>query len=66
MKKRFRGDYGSSASITEHGDGTATLRIRLGSGRLVKNSTHKNLNAARSAMQRFGDGWTEVKKARSA
>lgn len=63
MTKRYLGSYGSSASITEHRDGTATLRIRIYSGKLVKNSTHKNFAAARAAMRRFGDCWAEARTA---
>lgn len=52
MKKTYR-SYGCSASIAEHRDGTATLKVRDSFGKLIRNSEHKNFKAAEAAWRRM-------------
>lgn len=53
MKTYLKGDYGVTGSITAHRNGTATLRVRLWNGKLVRNSTHASPTAAKSAWYRM-------------
>jgi hypothetical protein len=53
MKTYYKDFYGCTASITDKADGTARLIIRLPNGKKVKDSTHKNHNAALAAWRRF-------------
>lgn len=52
MKTTFR-DYGTTASITNHRDGTATLKIKLPTGKVVHNKVHASHKAAVAAWRRF-------------
>lgn len=49
----YKGDYGFTASVRIHRDGTATLRIWSGYGQLVHNKRHKNQKAAYAAWRRW-------------
>lgn len=53
MTTYYKDFCGATASITEHKDGTATLKIRIPSGKLVHNKVHKNQKAAYSAWRRY-------------
>ena len=60
MKKTYWKDvYGATASLTESKDGTVKLRVFAGMTTTKK--TYKNLKSAKSAMNRIGDCWEEVK-----
>lgn len=51
--KTFFKDYGVTASITNQQDGTATLKIKLPTGKVVHNKVHKSYKAAVAAWRRF-------------
>ena len=51
--KTYYKEYGCTASITDKTDGTARLIIKKQNGKKVKDSIHKNINAAYSAWRRF-------------
>lgn len=53
MKTFFKDLCGTTASVTDHRDGTATLRIKLPTGKLVHNNVHKNHKAALAAWRRY-------------
>ena len=53
MKTYHKDFCGCTASITDKADGTARLIIKTPDGRKVKDSIHKNRNAAVSAWYRF-------------
>ena len=53
MKTYHKDFYGCTASITDKADGTARLVIKNQLGKKVKDSTHKNRNAAVAAWRRF-------------
>ena len=59
MKTYYRDFYGSTASITEHKDGTATLRICNAYGKQVFRATFKTVRGAKISMGRQGDCWTK-------
>lgn len=48
--------YGSTASITEHRNGTATLKICDYLGRTVQRTTHKSFNGARISLGKY-ESW---------
>lgn len=52
MKTTFT-DYGTVATITEHKDGTATLKIKIYTGKIVHNKVHASRNAAVAAWRRY-------------
>lgn len=51
MKTYYKDFYGSTASITEHRDGTATLKICSGMKKI--NKKYKNKKSALSAWYRY-------------
>lgn len=53
MKTYMKGDYGTTASITDLADGRARLIVRAYNGQKVKDSTHKNRAAAKAAWRRY-------------
>ena len=59
MKKYYKDFYGCTASIEEHRDGSATLRMVAGNTRTEK--TYKSVRGARVAMGKLSDGWREQK-----
>lgn len=48
--------YGSTATITEHRDGTATLKIWIYTGKLVQNTTHKSFKGAKISLGKYEGG----------
>ena len=52
MKTTFK-DYGCTATITNHRDGTATLKIKAYTGKVVHNKVHASYKAAVAAWRRF-------------
>ena len=52
MKAVFK-DYGTTATITDHRDGTATLKIKIYTGKVVHNKVHKSHKAAVVAWKRY-------------
>ena len=46
-------DYDTIATITDHRDGTATLKIKIYTGKVVHNKVHKNHKAALAAWRRY-------------
>jgi hypothetical protein len=57
MKKFYKDFYGCTASIEEHRDGSATLRMVAGNTRTKK--TFKTVRGAKQSMYRASDGWKE-------
>jgi len=51
--KTYHKDLGSTASITDRRDGTATLVIRDPMGRKVHNKIHANRKSALAAWRRY-------------
>ena len=65
MKRTFRTGWygGATATIMTHGDGTATLTIRV-AGKCKSRKTYGTERGARVALGKHYDGtWTEVKGA---
>ena len=58
MKRYFKSIYGASASIEQHRDGTATLRLFVAGKRFRK--TYNTTHGARVALGTWGD-FEEVK-----
>lgn len=59
MKTYYHDSYGCTASITEHKDGTATLRISDPYGKRIFRATFTSLRGAKISMGRQSDCWTE-------
>ena len=59
MKRFFTDFYGSTASITEHRDLSATLKIADAHGKPVFGKVYGSYTAARRALSRYGDCWKE-------
>lgn len=59
MKTYYKDSYGCTASITEHKDGTATLRISDPYGRKIFRATFTSVRGARISMGRQSDCWTK-------
>ncbi len=53
MKTYLKGDYGTTASITDNKDGTARLVIRRYDGHKVQDTTHKSHAGALASWRRF-------------
>ena len=51
--KTYYKSYGVTASIADKADGSARLIVRNPNGKKVKDSIHKNRNAALAAWRRF-------------
>ena len=49
----YKLDYGTSASIAEHRNGTATLRIKLYTGQLVENKKYNSIRGAKIALGKW-------------
>lgn len=60
MKTYYRDSYGCTASITEHRDGTATLRVSDPYGKRVFRATFKSLRGAKISLGKQSDGWVIV------
>lgn len=58
MKTYYRDFYGSTASVTEHKDGTATLKICDSYGKQVFRATFTNIRGAKISLGKQGDCWT--------
>lgn len=54
----YRCSYGSMAALTEHSDGTATLRMQAGLTKTKRK--YKSVKGAKAAMARASDGFKEV------
>ena len=59
MKTYYRDFYGCTACITEHKDGTATLRISDPYGKRVFRATFTSLRGAKISMGKQSDCWTK-------
>ena len=59
MKTYYKDFYGSTASITEHKDGTATLKICDPYGKRVFRATFTSLRGAKISLGKQGDCWTK-------
>ena len=59
MKTYYRDFYGSTASITEHKNGTATLRICDPYGKQVFRATFTSVRGAKISLGKQGDCWTK-------
>lgn len=59
MRKLYKDFYGATASIAPVPDGYR-LRISIG-GKQYTNKLYATERGAKAAMNRFGDGWNEVK-----
>ncbi len=59
MKKQYKDFYGCTATIL-HRPEDARLIVRLQTGKKIKDSVHKNFDAARSAMYRCSDSWHQL------
>lgn len=59
MKKYYKDAYGSTASIEEHRDGSATLRVSNPSVKNKTELTYDTIRSAKNAMSHFSDCWTE-------
>ena len=57
MKTYYRDAYGCTASITEHRDGTATLRVCDPYGKQVFRATFTSAKGAKISLGRQSDGW---------
>ena len=60
-KKYFRDVYGCTASLRLNRDGSATLKISDPSGRPIFGRCYGSERAAKIAMGKQSDGWTETK-----
>lgn len=52
MRTAYKDYYGSTASITDHRDGTATLKI-VYSGKIIRNKKYASRKSAYNAWWRF-------------
>lgn len=59
MKTYYRDSYGCTASITEHRDGTATLRICDPYGHRIFRATFTSVRGAKISMGRQSDCWSK-------
>jgi len=57
MKKYYKDVYGCTASVEEHRDGSATLRMVAGNTKTKKK--YKTVHGAKVAMGKLSDGWRE-------
>lgn len=57
MKRYYKDFYGCTASIEEHRDGSATLRMVAGNTKTKK--TYKTVHGAKVAIGKLSDGWKE-------
>jgi len=61
MRKRFKGYYGDSYSISETKKGTFRLKASTSHGRKWHDKEYKTYNGARIALGKITDGVKEVK-----
>lgn len=61
MKQYYKDFYGCSATIIQKPKGQTILTIKSAAGKLIRISTHKNFNAARSSLYRTSDSWHKIK-----
>ena len=59
MKTYYRDAYGCTASITEHKNGTATLKISDPYGKRIFRATFTSLRGAKISLGKQSDCWTK-------
>lgn len=59
MKTYYLDFYGNTASITEHRDGTATLRVCDPYGKRVFRATFTSIRGAKISLGKQSDCWTK-------